>query len=143
MLMLRVFYIEYKNKVYYADCRYPECYYAECRGARFEFNGCFLLARALIKAGNTKGGCITVPLTSCLTGLESAVWNLTIFVFQNISKINGSKYVPIFYLATIIISNIEIFQWKIAVKSIWEYMKTKSEFGYRYSLPSKHSLLSP
>ncbi len=25
------------------------------------------------KAGNTKGGSITVPLTSCLTGLESAV----------------------------------------------------------------------
>jgi hypothetical protein len=31
--------------------------------------------------GNTKGGSITVPLTSCLTGLESAVWQLTIFVF--------------------------------------------------------------
>jgi len=30
---------------------------------------------------NTKGGSITVPLTSCLTGLESAVWPLTIFVF--------------------------------------------------------------
>jgi hypothetical protein len=26
-----------------------------------------------VKAGNTKGGSITVPLTSCLTGLESAV----------------------------------------------------------------------
>ncbi len=32
-------------------------------------------------AGNTKGGSITVLLTSCLTGLESAVWQLTIFVF--------------------------------------------------------------
>jgi hypothetical protein len=31
--------------------------------------------------GNTKGGSITIPLTSCLTGLESAVWQLTIFVF--------------------------------------------------------------
>ncbi len=30
---------------------------------------------------NTKGGSITVLLTSCLTGLESAVWLLTIFVF--------------------------------------------------------------
>ncbi len=30
------------------------------------------------RAGNTNGG---VPLTSCLTGLESAVWLLTIFVF--------------------------------------------------------------
>jgi hypothetical protein len=31
--------------------------------------------------GNTKGGSIIVPLTSCLNGLESAVWQLTIFVF--------------------------------------------------------------
>ncbi len=30
---------------------------------------------------NTKGGSITVPLTSCLTGLESAVWQLTFFCF--------------------------------------------------------------
>ena len=27
----------------------------------------------IIKGGNTEGGSITVPLTSCLTGLESAV----------------------------------------------------------------------
>jgi len=33
------------------------------------------------ESGNTKVGSITVPLTSCLTGLESAVWQLTIFVF--------------------------------------------------------------
>jgi hypothetical protein len=33
------------------------------------------------EAGKTKGGSITVPLTSSLTGLESAVWQLTIFVF--------------------------------------------------------------
>ncbi len=33
-----------------------------------------------IEAGNTKGGSITVPLTSCLTGLELAVSQLTIFV---------------------------------------------------------------
>jgi hypothetical protein len=32
-------------------------------------------------AGNTKGGSITVPLTSCLTGLESAIRQLTMFVF--------------------------------------------------------------
>ncbi len=31
--------------------------------------------------GNTKGGSITVPLTSCLTGLESAVCQLPIFCF--------------------------------------------------------------
>ncbi len=30
---------------------------------------------------NTKVGSITVPLTSCLIGLESAVRQLTIFVF--------------------------------------------------------------
>ncbi len=33
-------------------------------------------------AGNTKGGSNIVQLTSCLTGLESAVWQLTIFVFN-------------------------------------------------------------
>jgi hypothetical protein len=33
------------------------------------------------KPGNTKGGSITVLLTSCLTGLESAVCLLTNFVF--------------------------------------------------------------
>jgi hypothetical protein len=31
------------------------------------------LFQNLLIAGNTKGGSITVPLTSCLTGLESAV----------------------------------------------------------------------
>jgi hypothetical protein len=39
----------------------------------FSFHGCF-------QPGKAKGGSITVPLTSCLTGLESAVWQLTIFV---------------------------------------------------------------
>jgi len=39
--------------------------------------------------GNTKGGSITVTLTSCLTDLESAVWQLTIFVF--ICKTDYSK----------------------------------------------------
>jgi hypothetical protein len=33
------------------------------------------------RPGNTKGGSITVLLTSCLTGLESAVLILTDFVF--------------------------------------------------------------
>jgi len=36
---------------------------------------------SILKPGNTNGGSITVPLTSCLTGLESAVWQLTIFLF--------------------------------------------------------------
>jgi hypothetical protein len=34
----------------------------------------------MFEAGNTKGGSTTVPSTSCLTGLESAVLQLTIFV---------------------------------------------------------------
>jgi hypothetical protein len=40
-----------------------------------------------VSPGNTKG--ITVPLTSCLTGLESAVKQLTIFVL--ICKTDKSK----------------------------------------------------
>jgi hypothetical protein len=34
-----------------------------------------------IQPWNTKEGSITVPLTSCLTGLESVVWQVTIFCF--------------------------------------------------------------
>ncbi len=51
-----------------------------------------------LSAGNTKGEGITVPLTSCLTGLESAVWQLTIFGFclQNrliqTSQTGGQQY---------------------------------------------------
>ncbi len=37
--------------------------------------------RVKLEPGNTKGGSITVPLTSCLTGLESGVCLQTIFVF--------------------------------------------------------------
>jgi hypothetical protein len=35
----------------------------------------------IVYTGNTEGGSITVLLTSGLTGLESAVWQLTIFSF--------------------------------------------------------------
>jgi hypothetical protein len=53
-------------------------------------------------AGNTKGGRITVPLTSCFTGLESDVRRLTIFVFickTDLSKtakqeVNGTVILP-------------------------------------------------
>ncbi len=38
-------------------------------------------SQSMDKPGNTKGGSITVLSTSCLTGLESAVWQLTIVVF--------------------------------------------------------------
>ncbi len=51
------------------------------------------------KAGNTKGGSITVPLTSCLTGLDSAVWLTTdnfCFYLQNrliqTSQTGGQRY---------------------------------------------------
>ncbi len=39
------------------------------------------LMRSMVRSGNTKVGRITVPLTSCLTGLESAVRKLAINVF--------------------------------------------------------------
>ncbi len=46
--------------------------------------------------GITKGGSITVPLTSCLTGLESAVWQLAIFVLfakqTNPNQSNGGQW---------------------------------------------------
>ncbi len=41
------------------------------------------------RPGNTKGGSITVLLTSCLTGLKLFVWQLTIFVI--ICKTDWSK----------------------------------------------------
>jgi hypothetical protein len=48
------------------------------------------------QAGNTNGGSITVQLTSCLTGLESSVCLLTIFVLQNrliqTSQTGGQQY---------------------------------------------------
>jgi hypothetical protein len=51
---------------------------------------------------NTKRVSITVPLTSCLTGLESAVWLMTIYVFickTDLSKpvkqeVNGTVILP-------------------------------------------------
>jgi hypothetical protein len=46
----------------------------------------------MVKPGNTKWGSITVPLTSCLTGLESAVWQLTIlFLFAKQTNPNKSN----------------------------------------------------
>ncbi len=60
----------------------------------FHFNKTFTVQATaynkwMVKPGNTKGGSITVPLTSCSTVLESAVWQQTIFVF--ICKANLSK----------------------------------------------------
>jgi hypothetical protein len=48
-----------------------------------------LVMRQSKEPGNTKGGSITVPLTSYLTGLESAEWQLSVFVF--ICKTDSSK----------------------------------------------------
>ncbi len=53
--------------------------------------------------GILKGGSITVPLTSCLTGSELAVWQLTIFYFifkTDLSKpvkqeVNGTVILPL------------------------------------------------
>jgi hypothetical protein len=52
-------------------------YFAECHCGAIKAT----TSVVKVKPGNTKRGGITVPLTSCLTGLESAVWQLTIFVF--------------------------------------------------------------
>jgi hypothetical protein len=60
----------------------------------------------MIYPGNTKGGSITVPLTSCLTGLESAVWLLTIFVF--ICKTDESKLVKQEVNGTVILPTLVI-----------------------------------
>ncbi len=49
----------------------------------------FVIDTLVISSGNTKRGSITVLLTSCLTGLQSGVWLLTIFVF--ICKTDKSK----------------------------------------------------
>jgi hypothetical protein len=51
------------------------------------------------------GGSIIVPLTSCLTGLESAVWQLKIFVFicKTVyskpvkQEVNSKVILPLYY----------------------------------------------
>jgi len=39
------------------------------------------MQHSIVRAGNTNGVSIIVSLTSSLTGLESAVWLVAIFVF--------------------------------------------------------------
>ncbi len=50
----------------------------------------------MLTSGNTKGESITILLTSCLTGLELAVRQRTIFYLQNrpiqTSQIGGQWY---------------------------------------------------
>jgi len=63
-LCLESHYVYNYDECHYAECRYAGCHYAERRGAittvHFDFT----------QPGNTKGGSITVPVTSCLTGLD-------------------------------------------------------------------------
>jgi hypothetical protein len=54
--------------------------------------------------GNTKGGSITIPLTSCLIGLESAVFQLEIFVFN--CKTDKSKPVKQEVSSTVILPSL-------------------------------------
>jgi hypothetical protein len=51
-----------------AESHDAECHYAECCSAKNQLLACY----GMLIPGSTKGGSITVPLTSCLTGLESA-----------------------------------------------------------------------
>jgi len=46
----------------------------------------------MVSTGNTKGGSITVLLTSCLTGLETAVWHWQfLFLFSKQTYLNQSN----------------------------------------------------
>jgi hypothetical protein len=51
------------------ECHSAECHCTQCCGTLEELKG--VHETLMPKAGNTKGGSITLPLTSCLTGLES------------------------------------------------------------------------
>ncbi len=73
---------------FYNDCRLVYCSW-KCKGgtmsppillAKWMGYQCCSWLWCMFCTGNTKGGSITVPLTSGLTGLESAVWQLTKFV---------------------------------------------------------------
>ncbi len=46
-----------------------------------KIDGCEFEPWTLVSTQPWKGGSINVPLTSCLTGLESVVWQVTIFCF--------------------------------------------------------------
>jgi hypothetical protein len=72
-----------------------------------------------LNQGILKGGSITVPLTSCLTGLESAVWQLTISVF--ICKTDLSKPVKQEVYGTVILPPL--------VFPGWTYTGPKAEFS--------------
>ncbi len=75
------------------------------------------LAR-IYQAGNTKGGSIIVPLASCLAGLESVVWLLTIFVF--ICKTDYSKPVKPKVNSTVILPPL-VFPDSSQSESVWQW----------------------
>jgi hypothetical protein len=70
-----------------------KCHYAESRNLFFGRMSICSVSLSLVSScwvhGILKGGSITVPLTSFLTGLESAAWHLTISIF--ICKTDYSK----------------------------------------------------
>jgi hypothetical protein len=78
MTFISLFYAECHNAEFrYAECHYAYCRYAECYGAAVEndrsgdqLNHLCYESTPSMKAGNTIGGSITVPLTSCLTCLD-------------------------------------------------------------------------
>jgi hypothetical protein len=61
-----------------------------------------LVHRAKVESGNTKGGSITVPLTSCLTGLDYSVLQIktkmvschTAYSKPVKQKVNGTVILP-------------------------------------------------
>ncbi len=59
--------------------QYHHCH--KCHSSTCPNQIAILISGKTSTSGNTKGGSITVSLTSCLTGLESAVRQLTISVF--------------------------------------------------------------
>ncbi len=95
----------------------------------------------MVMAGNTKGGSISVPLTSCLTDLESAVLHLTNFCFylQNrliqTSQTGGQQYSD---TSPLVFPGLEVKEW-ITVK----YSTLVSPIQTRFKMfsGSKHSSL--
>jgi hypothetical protein len=73
----------------------------------------------LTEPGNTKGGTITVPLTSCFTGLESAVWQMTIYVL--ICKTDLSKPVKQEVNGTVILPPLVFPDWTLKTLPSWPY----------------------
>ncbi len=87
-------------------------------------------------SGNTKGGSITVLFTSCLTGLESAVWQLTIFLFicktdyfkPVKQEVNGTMILPSLVFPASVINDSQLnimFQWQCLLHNATFVQKRK------------------